>query len=854
MSEEALGLPHEGPQDRARDRTGVIAFMARNGVAANLLMIAMFIVGIISFGRIVQEVFPESSLDTISVTVSYPGATPAEVEQSIVQRIEEAVEAVEGVDTISSTASEGSGTVNVELEEGTNIAVALDEVKSEVDQIQTFPAEADEPDVRELTTRSVVLRIALFGDVGERSLKETAIALEEQIAAMPEVSYVQTSAVRDYQIYVDVPQERLRALGLSLPDVARIIGSDSLDSSAGSVDTATEEVRIRTIGQNYDQSDFEEIIVISSAEGDLLRLGDIATIQDGFEDEDLIARFNDKPVAFVDVYRTSDERVLDVAAAVKNMLATQYNPPTGIDYAVWNDQSQVLQDRYTLLLRNAGFGLILVLVALTLFLDLRLAIWSAVGIGAVFTGAIFLLEAVGSSINMFSLFGFILALGLVVDDAVVVGENIYAERERGRSGVGAAIAGAQRVRVPVIFAVLTSMVSVVPVLAVGGTIGKISADIPVVVIAVLTLSLIEALLVLPHHLSSLPAAGAYASNKVTRFFERVQGAVDRRFKSFVNGPLDRALQFSVKAPLVVMSGAVALLIFMASLVPAGIIKSSFFPDIEGDVISASVELPAGATVERTAQVAAKLRAAGDRVLARYSSEEEIEAGATPPFVEAIYSTIGQRAVGQGGPQGTRNQISPNLADVQIALVTSSEREVSAREIEEAWREEIGELPEVKSLSITSDDVSFGSAVNVQLFESDPEALDDARQRVMAGIARINGTFDIQSDQDAGMREIELRLKPAARSLGITVEDLGSQVRAAFFGAEAVRVQRGQEDVRVYVRLPQQERNSIADIEQFRVRVPDGGFTSLAALAEAEFTEAPATIRREDGRRAVTVFA
>ncbi|MEM6475380.1 MAG: efflux RND transporter permease subunit [Pseudomonadota bacterium] len=850
MSEE----PSDRAEDRARDRTGIIAFMARNGVASNLLMIAMFIVGIISFGRIVQEVFPESSLDTISVSVNYPGATPAEVEQSIVQRIEEAVEAVEGVDTITSTASEGKGTVNVELEEGTNIPVALDEVKSEVDQIQTFPAEADEPDVRELTTRSVVLRIALFGDVNERSLKETAIALEEQIAAMPEVSYVQTSAVRDYQIYVDVPQERLRALGLSLPDIARVIGADSLDSSAGSVDTATEEVRIRTIGQNYDQSDFEDIIVISSADGDLLRLGDIATIRDGFEDEDLIARFNDKPVAFVDVYRTSDERVLDVAAAVKDMLASEYNPPRGIEYAVWNDQSQVLQDRYTLLLRNAGFGLILVLVALTLFLDLRLAFWSAVGIGAVFTGAIFLLEAVGSSINMFSLFGFILALGLVVDDAVVVGENIYAERERGRSGLGAAIAGAQRVKVPVIFAVLTSMVSVVPVLAVGGTIGKISADIPVVVIAVLTLSLIEALLVLPHHLSNLPAAGAYATNSVTRFFERVQGAVDRRFKSFVNGPLERALQFSVKAPLVVMSGAVALLIFMGSLVPAGIIKSSFFPDIEGDVISASVEMPAGTTVDRTAQVAAKLRAAGDRVLARYSSEEEIEAGAPPPFVEAIYSTVGQRAVGQGGPQGTRNQTSPNLADVQIALVTSSEREVSAREIEDAWRAEIGELPEVKSLSITSDDVSFGSAVNVQLFESDPQALDDARKRVMAGIARINGTFDIQSDQDAGMREIELRLKPTARSLGITVEDLAGQVRAAFFGAEAVRVQRGQEDVRVYVRLPEQDRNSIADIEQFRVRVPDGGFTSLSALAEAQFTEAPATIRREDGRRAVTISA
>jgi multidrug efflux pump subunit AcrB len=858
MSEEptqaAGSPPRPRPGDMARDRKGMIAFMARNGVASNLLMIAMFVAGIIAFGRIVQEVFPESSLDTIQVSVTYPGATPAEIEQSIVQRVEEAVEAIEGVKKITATASEGKGTVNVELEEGSDIASALDEVKSEVDQIQTFPAEADEPDIRELTTRSVVLRIALFGDISERSLKETAFALEDQIAALPEVSYVETSSVRDYQIFVDVPQERLRALDLSLPDVARIVGQSSLDSSAGSLDTANEEVRLRTVGQNYDQADFEDIIVVSSGEGDLLRLGDIATITDGFEDSDLVSRFNDQPVAFVDVYRTSDERVLDVADVVKTMLAESYVPPTGVEYAVWNDQSQILADRYELLLRNAGFGLILVLVALTLFLDLRLAFWSAVGIGATFTGAVFVLDAIGSSLNMFSLFGFILALGLVVDDAVVVGENIYAEREGGRSGMGAAIAGAQRVRTPVIFAVLTSMVSVLPVLATGGVIGKIIADVPLVVVSVLGLSLIEALLVLPHHLSSLPAAGAVAGNQITHFFERVQGAVDRRFKSFVEGPLDRALQFSVKAPAVVISGAVALLIVMASLVPAGIIKVSFFPDIEGDVISATIEMPAGSTIERTARTAEKIRQAGDRVLDRYLTEEEREAGVRPYWVEAIYSTIGQRAVGQGGPQGTRTNSAPNLADVQIALMTGSERPVSAREIQDAWREEIGELPEVKSFSITSDDINFGAAINVQLFEADQDALDDAKARVMAGIARINGAFDIKSDQDEGLREIELRLKPDARALGLTVEDLASQVRAAFFGAEAVRVQRGRQDVRVYVRLPEEERNSIADVNQLRVRVPAGGFTSLASLADARFTQAPATIRREDGRRAVTISA
>ena len=839
-------------KEPARSRRGMIAYMARNGVAANLLMLFMFVAGIIAFGRIVQEVFPESSLDTIAVTVNYPGATPDEVEQAIILRIEEAVQAVEGVKTIASTAREGSATVNVELESGSDISAALDEVKSEVDQIQTFPIEAEEPDVRELTNRQVVMRIALFGDIGERALKETAYGLEDRIATLPEVSYVQSSAVRDYEIFIDVSQERLQALGLSLPEISRIVAASRLDSSAGSVETADEEVRIRTVGQNYDQSDFEDIILVTSDEGDLLRLGDVANITDGFEETDEINRFNNAPVAFVDVFRTSDERVLDVASAVQTFLDEEYQTPQGVGYAVWADNSELLDDRLSLLLRNAGLGLILVLVALTLFLDLRLAFWTAIGIGATFTGAIFLLDLVGSSINMFSLFGFILALGLVVDDAVVVGENVYAEREGGRSGLGAAIAGTQRVTIPVIFAVLTTITSTLPLLAVGGTIGKIVVDVPIVMVAVLTLSLVEALLILPHHLSNLPAASTYASHTVTRFFERVQAAVDRRFKSFVEGPLDRALRFSVRAPIIVLSAAVALLIVMVSLLPAGIIKFSFFPDIEGDVITASVELPAGATIENSKAVAEKIRSAGDRVLARYADPGSEQETAIPDFVEAINFMVGSRPTNIG-PQGDLAQVGRNYAAVQIALETGKDHSVGANEIEAAWREEVGELPEVRSFSITSDDLSFGSAINVQLSDSDPTVLNAARQRVMAGIARINGTYDVESDQDAGMREIELRLNPSARTLGVTLEDIASQVRASFFGAEALRVQRGREDVRVYVRLPEEERNSVADIEQLRVQVP-GGFTALGSIADASFTEAPALINREDGRRAVTISA
>ena len=834
--------------ERARDRKGLIAFMARNGVAANLLMIFMIVAGLISFGRIVQEVFPESSLDTIAVSVSYPGATPEEVEQSIVQRVEEAVEAIEGVKEIRSTASESRGTVNVELELGTDIARALDEVKSEVGQIDTFPVDAEEPEIRELTTRQVVLQVALYGDVPERTLKESALALEDAIASLPDVSYVQTSAVRDYQIFADVSQDQLRALDLSLIDVSRIVASSSLDSPAGSIDTATEEVRVRTVGQNYNQQDFEDIVLVGSPEGAILRLGDVAEIKDGFEDADLITRFNDRPVAFVDVYRTSDERVLDVAGAVKDLLENDYQLPEGVSYAVWGDSSELLDDRLSLLLKNAAIGLVLVLAALTLFLDLRLAFWTAIGIGATFTGAIFILEYAGSSINMFSLFGFILALGLVVDDAVVVGENIYAERERGRSGVGAAIAGAQRVKVPVIFAVLTTITAFSPLLAIGGTIGKVMADVPLVVLAVLSLSLVEAMLVLPYHLSHLPSVGTAARHKVTRFFEEVQQSVDAKLRDFIDGPLDRAIRFAVAFPFLVLSWGVALLILFVALLPAGIIKFSFFPDIEADIVSATLEMPAGTTIDRTSSVVERIEAAASRATQRFSDDGE----EPQSFVKSTYTTVGL-VQAQTGPGTVNRNLSPNVASVQLSLVPSGERSVSAAEIEQAWREELGEVPEARSLTITSALLSIGDPISVQISHPDQQSLDRARLRIMDGLQRLGGVFDVESDQDAGMREIELRLKPSARTLGVTLQDVAGQVRAAFFGAEAVRVQRGREDVRVYVRLPEAERDSIADIERFRIRVP-GGFTSLGAIADATFTEAASQIVREGGRRVVTITA
>lgn len=843
--------PPERPSKEIMEQRGVVAFMARNGVAANLLMIFLFVAGIASYRTIVQEVFAENSLDTIQVSVAYPGATPDEVEESIVQKIEEAVEAVENVKEIKSNAAENIGTVSIELELGTDIDRALDDIKAEIDQIQSFPDEAEEPSVRELTTRQSVVRIAIFGDVSENALKETAYRLEDALAALPEISFVDTSSIRDYEVSIEVPQDTLQAFGLSLNDISRTIAASSLDSPAGSIDTDSEEVRVRTIGQNYNQQNFEDIVLVSHENGAMIRLGQIANIRDEFEDSDLVSLYNGKPVAFVEVFRTSDERVLDVSRATKEYLEGPFahSLPEGISYAIWSDDSELLNDRLSLLLKNAAIGLFLVLLALTLFLDIRLAAWTALGIGVTFVGAIFLLDLAGSSINMFSLFGFILALGLVVDDAIVVGESVYARREAGRTGMGAAVSGARRVTMPVIFAVLTTVAAFSPLFAIGGVMGKILADIPLVVVSVLFLSLVESLLILPNHLSSLPAPGTPTRNPVTRFFERVQAKVDVQYQKFVNGPLDRAVRYSVRMPFVILAGSVALLILIGSLIPAGIIKSSFFPAIEADVVTASLEMPAGTTIAETEKIARLIEQKGRETYAKFEDEQEEE---EPSALRGIFTLVGQ-APRATGPNAQSGGFAANIASVQFSFIPGDQRELASRDFENAWRETVGPIVEARSLVFASDLISIGAPVDVQISDPDPVVVEAASTKLMERLNRFSGVFDIESDQDQGLKEIQLRLKPEARSLGVTLQDVALQVRAAFFGSEALRVQRGQEDMRVYIRLPEEERNSIVDVERFRVRVP-GGEVPLATLADVSFGQAPAIIRRTDGRRITTVTA
>ena len=487
------------------ERPGPIAYMAGNGVAANLVMLAIIAAGLVSLAGLEREAWPTIPFNHIEVSMAYPGATPEEVEEAIVIKIEEQVSGLNDVKAVKSVAAPGMASVRIQMKSGTDIGRALDDIKSAVGRIHSFPAGAERPEIREMTNRQSIIRLIVYGDVSERSLKEIAYFIEDELTALDDVSDVKTSGVRHYEISVEVPLHQLRSLGLTLEDVANAIRLGSLDLSAGSIDTRESEVRVRTLGQSYDQQDFEEIVVLSRSDGTVVRLRDIATVHDSFRNTDLIIRHQNQPAAFVEVYRSEDERVMDVATAVREHIANVVAPslPKGVGVTIWNDESQIYAERANLLLKNGILGLLLVLIALTLFLEVRLALWVAVGLALSGIGALAVMLMLDLSISSVSLFTFVLAIGIVVDDAIVVAEHIHYERKQGTPGVVAAVRGARRIKIPLIFAVLTSVVAFTPLLFLPGGIGDVMRPVPIVLIAMLMISLVESLLILPNHLSHL---------------------------------------------------------------------------------------------------------------------------------------------------------------------------------------------------------------------------------------------------------------------------------------------------------------------------------------------------------------
>ena len=835
--------------------SGPIAYMAGNSVAANLLMWAIVAAGLVSLTGLEREAWPTVPFYHVEVSMPYPGATPEEVEESIIAKIEDQVSGLDDVKAVKSVAAPGMASVRIQMDSRTDMDRALDDIESAVNRIQSFPASAERPQFREMTNRQSMMRLIVYGDVPERSLKELAYQIEDELTTLPSVSQVEVSGVRKYEISIEVPLHRLRALGLTLPDIANTIHRSSLELSAGSIDTQESQVRVRTLGQNYDQQDFEEIVLLSGSDGTVLRLGDIAEVRDGFQETDLIVRHQNHPAVFVEVYRADDEHVMDVATTVREHLANEVVPalPDGVGITIWNDESQAYEERAALLLKNGILGMLLVLIALSLFLEIRLALWVAVGIAVSGIGTLAVMLVLDYAINTISLFSFVLAIGIVVDDAIVVAEHIQDERKRGTPGVMAAIRGTRRIKVPLIFAVLTTVVAFVPLLFIPGGVGDIWSALPVIMIAVLLVSLVESLLVLPNHLSHLHGPEWVPTNAFDRFFTRLQGRVDVLLNRFVQGPLNRALQFATDQPMVTMAGAVGMLILSISLLPAGIVPTTLADAVEGDFATVTLEMPDGTTASRTYEVAKELETAGHRVIERLSRDRPEDA---PPLLTGVTVTVGQGPRLEGGGLNPAPTLNPqaNVATIEFKLLGAQQRQLSTREVVQAWREEVGVLPYVRGITFSGEVIDLGNPVEAVLSHPDPERLAQIADSVVDGLRGVGGVYDIRSDHTPGIPEIQLELRPEARTLGLTLEELAGQTRAAFFGAEAVRVQRGREEVRVYVRLPADERNAITDVEGYLLRTPSGAEVPVTSVASLNPGVSPPAVRRRDGQRVVTVTA
>lgn len=826
---------------------GVISWMARNGVASNLLMAFMLVTGVIGIFTVTIKTFPETVLDRISISVPYPGASPNEVEESIIRRIEEKIKSVEEIQEITATASEGMGTVNVELVRGADTQKRLDEIKSQVDQITTFPVDAEQPQVSQVTNQQRAIQVIITGNTTERELKELANRIKDDLTFKPEISIVNISGTRDYEISIETDNDTLRSYGLSLTDISRAVRQESLELPGGGLETPNEELVLRTLGRNYDNQDFGEIVIRTSDNGSRVLLRDIATVNDAFTDSDLKNIYNGKSAISLDIMRVGNEQALDIDRAVRDYVSNELQPklPEGVEAIVARSDAEIISDRLGILLENGLMGLALVIIALALFLDLRVAFWTSLGIFISFIGVFAIMVKTGTSINVLSSIGFLLAIGIVVDDAIVVGENIFARRESGVPPLRAAIEGAQRISVPVIFAVATTIATFGALLDLPGALGSLLGDIPRVVIAVLFLSVAEALLILPYHLSHTSDGW---DNVVTRPIVHLQKRISAALDRFIEGPLDRALHFVTRHPWVTICAATSLLMVSIGILGGGYVKFNFFPQIEGEYATASLELPTGATVERTEAIVRRIETAAIEVGRELA--DELNGG--EPVVESINLLIGTQDSGQPNPLGGGGGLSSaNIATVAVEVIPPQFRDFAAGEFINRWRNRVGSVPEARKLTFSADQVAFGDPIRVELTMANDNALPAVIAEVEDQLRAIDGVFDVRNDRDTGKREIAFSLKPEARAYGLSLESLAFQVRAAFFGDEALRVQRGKEDVRVYVRLQESERDSLADLSEYRIATP-GGFVPLRQVAELTEGLSPSAIQRRDGRRIIAV--
>lgn len=817
------------------NQPGAISWMASHPVAANLAMLGFILGGLLFLNTMKQEVFPDFITDSVSINVAYTGADPEEIERSIVLAIEDATAGIEGIDEIISSAKEGLGSVTIEALSGTNIYLLAQDIQKEVDRITTFPEGSEKPKIKVMASKRRTVSLVIYGATEEWVLHELAESFRDQLLQAENITQIELEGVRPLEINIEISQDNLRRYQLSLAEIAQRIRSASLDLPGGSVKTDAGEILIRMQERKDTGLDFAQIPIITTQSGATIVLGDIATITDGYEDTDYSVRYNGYPAIMLQVYRVGNQAPIAIVDAVKQAIAgSKATLPTGIYADIYYDASKAYAQRLDLLLRNSALGLIMVFITLALFLEIRLAFWVMVGIPIAFMGSFLFLPTLGVSLNMISLFAFIIALGIVVDDAIIIGENVYQYRQQGYPALAAAIKGTEEMVAPITFSILTNIITFMPLLFMPGTMGKIFFMIPTVVILVFILSLVESLFILPNHLAHLSnqqrtGLQHWLFVKQQRFSHAFHDWVNYRYG---NGLLD----FTLNHRYLTIISAFSLLLATLAYASSGRMGLSMFPKTESDFAQAKLSLPFGIPVDKTQAIVDHL------VKSAYASIVGVNNG--EQLIQGIFAEVGK--------EGSHKAI------IRTYLAKSEIRDsiMSTDQFSEQWRANSGEIAGIESLIFESDSggPGSGSAITIELTHRDISVLEQASLQLAAALHTYPMAKDISSSLSPGKRQLDFTLLPNGKSLGLTPLSVAQQVRNAFYGAEVLRQQRGRNEIKVMLRLTADERVSMQAMYHFLVWTDTGVAIPLNEVVQVKQGYAFTEIKRRNGRRNVQMTA
>ncbi len=842
-----------------------ITWFVKNPVATNLMMMIFLVGGLVSYLNLNQEEFPDIDFGMIQVSVAYLGATPEESETGVCLRIEEALEGAEDIERLTSTAREGGCDATLQLTSGADLNRVLNDVKGKIDAVTTFPTETEKPIVRAFSSQGNVMTLALASESDDRNLKAVAEDIRNDIIDLPEVSSVNIEYLRPLEISIEVPEHTLRQYGLTLDQVSRAISRASLDLPGGTIRTDSGEILLRTKGQVYTGSEYQDIVVQSYPDGTQLTLGEIGNIEDGFEEGYLDARLNGVNAAIIDILRIGDEDIVRSARQVRAWLeSADLDLPEGMTLQVITDSAVATQDRITTVAQNAYTGLMFVLVILALFLRFKLAIWVAAGIPIAIAGALSLFPSVDLTISSLTVMGFILVLGIIVDDAIVVGERIHAFERRGFSKEEAAIEGTMEVSVPVIFGVLTTIAAFLPILLLDGQMGAFFNAIGAVVVFCLFASLVESQLILPGHIAHRKTEGYFMEHSwLVKYWQSIQGKIALGLEYFAEHGYRRSLKQVLKYRYAAWATATGVIIVTFALLMSGRVIFQFMPSVEGDVVFGSVQMPPGVPARVTEDAVGMIEERALELVAELEQElvglkaSGVAPASTDRVVDSVLTIIGGRAPrgGPGGGGGRGNAGASDTAEVVLYLTPFFARgQISSAEIRDRWRDKVGTIPDALELTFVSDVFSAGDAINFRLEGRNEDNLKIASTQLREELARYPGVFDITDSFRAGKQEVQIQILERGKTLGLTLNDIATQVRQAFYGAEAQRIQRGTDDIRVMVRYPEEERSSLGNLENLLIRTPTGSEVPFLSIADYSLGNSYSSINRQDGRRIITVRA